>query len=157
MSEKEEICELLDKLTLENLSLIEQQVQSSLNLEKITNEGQLLMAKSRYIQGHNSVSSSQLPTENSIEFKALARVSHKCDDLLVPEFELETNTVDKSAGYIDPMNWFGVLLPQSLHAARDRFRKAIELSVECVNIKAKLAIVNYDIWKLKQRKEELFE
>lgn len=157
MNKKDDICELLDKLTLESLNLIEQQVQTTLNIERITNEGQLLMAKSRYIQGQNSVSTSQLPTENSIEFKALSKVSHKTDDILVPEFDFETKSVNKSAGYIDPMNWFGVLLPQSLHAAKDRFRKAIELSVECVNIKTKLAIVNYDIWKLKQKKEELFD
>lgn len=157
MEKPEEISELLDKLTLESLNLIEQDIQTKINIEKLANDGSLHMAKSRYIQGQNSVSLSQLPTENSSEFNALQTLKESKDDLNIPVLELETEKIDKASGFIDPMNWFGVLLPQSLYHARDKFKKAIELSIESANIRVKLQTINSNIFKLKQIKHDLKE
>lgn len=128
---------LQDKLLLEMLELIEQTVLCKMNIEATTNAGQLLLAKSRYIQGPQTVSVSQLPTENSNEFHALKTITHEKDELN-DEMQLNAHKVDKENGYIDAIRWFGVLVPRSLQLAQQRFNQAVELAVECANIQTKL-------------------
>lgn len=134
MTEKE----LQDKLLLEMLDLVEQSVSCKINLESTTNDGQLLLAKSRYIQGPQTVSESQLPTENSAEFNALKTVCQKTTEDTDDALELVAHKIDKQNGYVDAIRWFGVLVPQSLHLAQQRFNRAVELAVECANIQIKL-------------------
>lgn len=147
-SEKSQI---LDKLILEMLSLMEQQVQCKVNIERTTNEGQLFIAKSRYTQGSQTISTSQLPTENSIEFSAISKVSQKADENSISKdkFVLETTKVDKDSGLIDPIKWFGVLVPRALHQAKESFQKSLELVVESANIQNQMQIILGYICKLK--------
>lgn len=139
-SEKSEI---LDKLILEMFSLMEQQVQCKINIEKTTNDGQLYIAKSRYTQGSRTISTSQLPTENSSEFSALTRITKEDDDTLIAsdKLVLETTKPDKEAGFVDPMKWFGVLVPRALHQAKESFQKSLELVVESANIQKQLQTI----------------
>lgn len=129
--------ELQDKLLIDMLDLIEQSVLCKMDIESTTNAGQLLLAKSRYIQGPQTVSGSQLPTENSNDFNALKTVT-KQEGEIGDELQLNVHKVDKENGFIDTIRWFGVLVPNSLQLARQRFDKAIELVVECANIQTKL-------------------
>lgn len=125
---------LQDKLILELFDLIEQSVKCKRNIEITTNSGQLLLAKSRYIQGAQCAALSKLPTENSNEFNALKRISPSGDSTL----ELATHKVDKENGFIDPLRWFGVLVPRSLQTAREQFNKALDYVIESANISLKL-------------------
>lgn len=129
--------ELQDKLLIHLLDLIEQSVLCKMNIEATTNAGQLLLAKSRYIQGPHTVSISQLPTENTNDFNALKTVI-KTEGEIHDERQLSVHEVDKENGYIDTIRWFGVLVPRSLHLAQERFNQAVELVVECANIQTKL-------------------
>lgn len=43
-----ELKELMDKLILDTLELVEEDVTLKLSIEKLTNQGALLMAKTRY-------------------------------------------------------------------------------------------------------------
>lgn len=129
--------ELQDKLLIEMLDLIEQSVLCKMNIESTTNAGQLLLAKSRYIQGPQTVSVSQLPTENSNDFNALKTVTRE-EGEIGDELQLSTHKVDKDNGFVDTIRWFGVLVPRSLQLAQQRFNQAIELVVECANIQTKL-------------------
>lgn len=126
--------ELYDKLFIDMLDLVEQSVMCKMNIEATTNAGQLLLAKSRYNQGSQTVSKSQLPTENSNDFNALKTISRSDND----DFQLNVHEIDKVNGFIDTIRWFGVLVPRSLQLAQERFNKAIELVVENANIQAKL-------------------
>lgn len=155
MGNKKEVCELLDKLTIEVFNLIEQKVISKLQIENLSVEGQLLMAKSRYIQGTNSVSIAQLPTENTLEFNALAKTASGKTDILVDILDVTYHTVDKEAGYPDPMQWFGILVPQSLIAAKNKFKSSIEHAVECANIQINLFNTLSNIIKLRKIKSDL--
>lgn len=143
--------EVLDKLIIEMISLIEQQVQCKVNLERTTNEGQLYLAKARYTQGSQTISTSQLPTENSVEFNALSRISKESEDntILREKLTLESSKIDKEAGFIDPMKWFGVLVPRALHQAKESFQKSLELVVEGANIQKQLQLVLGYICKIK--------
>ncbi|XP_059612523.1 coiled-coil domain-containing protein 115 [Phlebotomus argentipes] len=156
MPEKEDICELMDKLTIEILDLMEDEVKEKIDIEKNSSSGQLLMAKARYIQGHRTVSASQLPTENTPEFNALARVSSDASESSperVSKVSLEQHSVDKESGFIDPIKWFGILVPQSLQLARNRFKKTIELAVECTNTQLRLHQSLRQLKGLRQMKE----
>ncbi|XP_031636834.1 coiled-coil domain-containing protein 115 [Contarinia nasturtii] len=129
--------ELQDKLLINLLDLVEQSVLCKMNIETTTNAGQLLLAKSRYIQGPQTVSKSQLPTENSNEFNALKTVT-RTEDEIDNKFELSVHTVDKENGFIDAIRWFGVLVPRSLQMAQEKFNQAVELVIESANIQTKL-------------------
>lgn len=129
---------LQDKLILELFDLIEQSVQCKRNIETTINNGQLLLAKSRYIQGAQSAAVSKLPTENSNEFNALKRVARPEDALGDGHLELATYKVDKDNGFIDPLRWFGILVPRSLQTAQEQFNAALNYVVEAANINLKL-------------------
>lgn len=99
---------------------------------------------------------SQLPaeSEDTREFKALKTIARKQTELESAEFELETHPVDKESDHIEPINWFGILVPQSLKTARERYEKAIELVIESANVEQRLK-KNYDlIDKLKTIKSD---
>lgn len=133
--------QLQDKLLIEMLDLVEQSILCKLNIETTTNAGQLLLAKSRYIQGPQTVSQNQLPTENSNDFSALKTVSRSDDDNNTMDsdaFQLNVQKIDKEMGFVDTIRWFGVLVPRSLHSAQERFNQAIEHVVESANIQMKL-------------------
>lgn len=128
--------ELQDKLIIDLLDLIEQSVRCKLNIEQSNNDGNLLMAKARYCQGSQSVAESKLPTENSAEFQALRTVETANSD--GQNFELKTNTVDKDNGFIDPIKWFGILVPRSLQQAQLSFIRSLEYVIEAANVHMKL-------------------
>jgi len=128
--------ELQDKLTIELLDLIEQSVKCKLNIESASNGGQLHLAKARYYQGSQTVAVSKLPTENSAEFNALRTIARANDG--DHEFELKCNPMDKDNGYVDPLKWFGILLPRSLQLAQQSFINTLEYVVEAANVHAKL-------------------
>lgn len=130
--------ELLDKLTIEALDLIEQQVKCKMNIGNLIAQGQIQIAKTRYTQGTRTVSTAQLPTENSHEFKALRTVERVNNDVGDLQFQLNVQNVNKDEGYVDPIKWFGILVPQSLQLARDAFQKSVEYSCECASIQTSL-------------------
>jgi hypothetical protein len=107
----------------------------------------------RYNQGSNAVSITQLPTDEDREFYALKTVERSTDDdSCCTKFALESHTVDKEKNYIDPISWFGVLIPQTLKTARERYEKAVELSVESSNVRQKISKNCELIGKLKRVK-----
>ncbi|KAG5681094.1 hypothetical protein PVAND_010560 [Polypedilum vanderplanki] len=150
-----EVKGLLDKIYLQTLELIEEDVSIKINIEKLTNEGTLNLAKTRYNQGSNTVSITQLPTDDDREFFALKTVERTSDiNSNCTQFALECHAVDKDSNHIDPINWFGVLIPQSLKIAREKYEKAIELSIESANVRQKIAKNCELIRKLKRIKRQ---
>lgn len=152
MTDTPQIHALIDNLYLEMLDLVEQQVKCQLNIENSVVGGQLLVAKTRYTLGTNSVTIAQLPTENTPEFNALATVNHSNSggDASMSALELNRHDVDKAAAYPEPLHWFGILLPQSMLAAQRLFRKSVEYTVECANVRINLLNVIGNILKLKK-------
>lgn len=52
------------------------------------------------------------------------------------------------------MKWFGILLPQSLKTAKEKYEKATELAIESANVEQKLQKNFNLIKKLKSIKKE---
>lgn len=143
--------ELVDKLTIEMLDLIEQHVKCKMNIGNLIAHGQIQIAKTRYTNGTRTVSTSQLPTENSQEFKALRTVERSNNDVGDMQLSLKVENVNKDDGYVDPIRWFGILVPQSLQSAKDAFQKAIDYSCESANIQSSLWRTMSNILLLKKQ------
>jgi len=78
---------------------------------------------------------SQLPSEEANEFEALKTVSSSQNELGTHQFQLATQS---PADKVDPIKWFGILVPKSLKTARDCYEKATELVVEAANVEQRL-------------------
>ena len=143
--------ELQDKLLLEMFDLIEQSVLAKTNVETSANNGYLLLAKTRYTNGSQCVATSKLPTEDSNEFSALSTVSRSSSDEVgrASQLELVQQPVDRDEGFVDPLKWFGVLIPNSLQLARDRFNKSLDYVIESANIQLRLHQVLCNLIRLK--------
>ncbi|EDS26726.1 conserved hypothetical protein [Culex quinquefasciatus] len=74
---RDEICQLMDKLLLHSLDLMEQEVKLKTTIEAIANDGQLDLAHTRFTKGATAVSAVQLPTEDYKPFSALNTCSPK--------------------------------------------------------------------------------
>ncbi|XP_055547659.1 coiled-coil domain-containing protein 115 [Wyeomyia smithii] len=135
---RDEICSLMDDLLIQSLELMEQEVKLKTTIEAITNEGRLDLAQTRYHKGPNTVSSVQLPTEDYKEFRALNSLVEERDEEGNIKLQLEQHPVDKDSGYIDPIRWFGVLIPPTLQNARNKYTRALEYVVECANVQIQL-------------------
>nr|CAH7740079.1 unnamed protein product [Callosobruchus chinensis] len=153
---KERICNILDKLTLDALHLIEEEVQLKLNLENAMIEGETHLAKSRYIMGHNNVSALQLPTEDSNEFSASIKVTEHDSETLFDNPELQLKSVKKSEdeSVQEPLRWFGVLVPQNLTRSQNMFKQALQWAVQAVNVQTRLTETINKIGVLKEAKEK---
>lgn len=147
---KEDICVLMDKLTIKMLELMEEEVKHKLNIEKAMKNGDILIAKTRYNQGTQTVSCLQLPTEDSKEFNALVTVTS--DE--TPTLSVDEHEIDKATGYIDPLKWFGFLTPQSLLYAGKNYKKATIASVDCANNHIELENTMKSLRRLKEMKDE---
>lgn len=151
----EKICEILDKLTLDSLTLIEQQVQNKLELEKCMCDGESQLAKSRYIMGRNSVSALQLPTENGLDINASAVIKREEDENLYTDEVLELDLKSKQEESSNPIRWFGVLVPKNLYDVQAKFKQALVWVVKAANTQWQLRAVCIKIGQLEELKERL--
>lgn len=135
------VCDILDKLTLKQLRLMEEKMCCELNIETSIKNGCINLAKSRYIMGQASVSATQLPLENSNNFSATTVCESSYEDGLIQLRVAENDAPD----IVNPLKWFGVLVPQNLHKAQSIFKNSINYVVECANIQSQL---NYNMDKI---------
>lgn len=126
--------DLLDKITLKQLHLIEEKMCCELNIESSIKNGSIHLAKTRYIMGQNSVSSAKLPTDGSSEFSA-STVCETIEEDGVKQFKVVENNAENT---VNPLHWFGVLVPQNLHRAQNIFQNTINFVAECVNVQLQL-------------------
>ncbi|KAG5858454.1 hypothetical protein JTB14_026454 [Gonioctena quinquepunctata] len=149
----DKICNTLDKLTLDALLLMQEEIHLKLNVENAMCGGESHLAKARYIMGQNNVSDLQLPTDNSPEFAAAVKVIRNIEEHSQEksyDLMLIKKTDDETVQ--EPLRWFGVLVPQNLNHAQNMFRQALQWSVQAVNVQAKLQDTICTIHQLKDIK-----
>lgn len=150
----DKICAILDKLTLDALLLIEEEIQTKLNIEDAMSSGETNLAKARYIMGQNKVSAIQLPTENSPEFTAPVKVYTSQDEKLYGE-SYEIHLTEKTDNVHNPIKWFGILVPQTVTLAQKMFQQALQWAVKAVNIQNELNQTMDKINNLKEIKSQM--
>lgn len=138
--------ELLDSLYLDMFHLIEAHTQCRIDIERTSSDGSILLARTKFQQGGQSLSTAQIPAENSAEFNALCRVKKAADE----DISIERHPVDKENGYVEPLYWFSVLPPLSLRSAVDKFKRTIDLIAESANLQRELSRVLDGINRLRQ-------
>lgn len=148
MESRHDVCVILDDRLIDMLELMEDKVQSQLNVENALKSGSIHLAKSRYIMGQNAISTLQLPTENTSDYMAMAKVEKNDVNEETIKYE-QYSLVDPEDTVSNPIKLFGVLVPQNLHQAQNIFKKCVEYIVESVNIDKKLNIIIEEITKLK--------
>ena len=67
----------------------------------------------------------------------------------------EINTVSSSDFRPDPLNWFGLLVPNALRQGQNYFQTAASTSIELVNLKMKLHYIIDEYKELKEKKHSL--
>lgn len=127
-------CELLDKIILKQLHLMEEKLRCELNIESSINNGSIHLAKSRYIMGQSSVSTARLPTESSSDFSA-STVCETAEEDGVKQLKVIESEAENT---VNPLHWFGVLVPQNMHKAQSIFQNTINYVVECVNVQLQI-------------------
>uniref|UniRef100_A0A2A4J7U8 Vacuolar ATPase assembly protein VMA22 n=1 Tax=Heliothis virescens TaxID=7102 RepID=A0A2A4J7U8_HELVI len=138
--------ELLDKIIVKQLHLMEEKMRCELNIESSIKNGSIHLAKSRYIMGQSSVSTARLPTESSTDFSA-STVCETTQEDGVDQMKVVENDADNM---VNPIRWFGVLVPQNMHKAQSIFQNTINFVVECVNVQLQLQRNSKLIETLKQ-------
>uniref|UniRef100_A0AAG5CYI7 Vacuolar ATPase assembly protein VMA22 n=1 Tax=Anopheles atroparvus TaxID=41427 RepID=A0AAG5CYI7_ANOAO len=137
----EELCELMDKLLINSLELVERDVQLSQDIERLTTDGQMDLAHTRFTKGPNAVSAVQLPAEDYKPFRALRTLAVGPDESAgsIPHMALESHPVNAEEERIDPASWFGILRPPTLNSAKEKFTRSLETIVERANVRVTLA------------------
>uniref|UniRef100_A0A182F890 Vacuolar ATPase assembly protein VMA22 n=2 Tax=Anopheles albimanus TaxID=7167 RepID=A0A182F890_ANOAL len=157
---EEDLCLLMDKLLIKSLELMERDQELGVEIDRLTADGKLDLAHTRFTKGPTAVSSVQLPTEDYKPFRALHTVTeqlHDDDDdgeLPVPQLSLEKHPIEPEEDRIDPAAWFGILRPPTLNSARDKFARSLESIVERANVRITLANYLNVFAKLNKRKAE---
>ncbi|CAG9859450.1 unnamed protein product [Phyllotreta striolata] len=151
----DKICETLDKLTLDALFLVQEEIDLKLNVENAMSGGEAHLAKTRYIIGQNNVSALQLPTENSAEFSSVIKVEGSESLLGANTYTLREIKKSEDETVQEPLRWFGFLVPQNLNFAQKMFRQALQWSVQAVNTQNQLQRVLHSISSLKEVKSNL--
>ncbi|XP_066259698.1 coiled-coil domain-containing protein 115 [Euwallacea similis] len=150
--ELHKICDVLDRLTLDALSLMQEEIDLKITAENSMMVGETHLAKTRYICGQNSVSSLQLPCENSPEFEALTTVNFASDQGVM-QFDMEVHKPNNE-NYVEPLKWFGFMPPQNLQFAQNLYRQAVQWIVQAANVQVRLAETYKQISQLKVLKKE---
>ncbi|KAJ8668703.1 hypothetical protein QAD02_010366 [Eretmocerus hayati] len=149
----DDICEALDDLTIKHLDLLEEKISKTIKLENLLRQGHIDLARARYIRGKESVSLLQIPSiENGM--KSLYELETTIDEGDSPVFDISLKTKDGDDGELqNPVNWFGVLVPQSLRAAQKYFQNALYLVVELANIQVQLKKTQDEVDRFTTSKE----
>ncbi|XP_063242585.1 coiled-coil domain-containing protein 115-like [Bacillus rossius redtenbacheri] len=136
------VCRQLDVLAVEVLELMQEQLRVKAQLSEAMKDGCLNLAKARYISGNTSISTLQLPCGEQ-DVSAQAKVSLQDGQLqLVRTVPADIGQLDGGAEEVeravDPLQWFGVLVPRNLRQAQSSFRGALEWAVDAANVQLRL-------------------
>lgn len=118
-----QLCDNLDELTLKQVDYLDETLTLMSKLENHLTNGFIDLAKSRYISGERTVSTMQIPGEES-DIEPTTTIIRNEENKLMISRNKEAN---------DPLKWFGVLVPTSLRQSQSAFKQVLETAVEILN------------------------
>jgi hypothetical protein len=122
-SKLDQLCDNLDELTLKQVDYLDETLTLMSKLENHLTNGFIDLAKSRYISGERTVSTMQIPGEES-DIEPTTTIIRNEENKLMISRNKEAN---------DPLKWFGVLVPTSLRQSQSAFKQVLETAVEILN------------------------
>lgn len=142
-------------------------MQLKIKIEEAMTEGELHISKTRYIMGHKTVSALQLPTGNGTQIDPSLTIEECVDDasmfgnprlkLNIENFIKPEEKTEESKNVLDPVKWFGVLVPRDLRAAQNKFRSSVEWIVDSANIQIRINQTCEKMVQLEHLKKELLK
>ena len=85
----------------------------------------------------------------TVETVGLSDISKEVDGSVMDD--------ERKKSIVDPINWFGVLVPQNLRRSQSSFKAAIDISVTIANLKLNLSELRIKYSKLLSDKEDLLK
>lgn len=152
------LSEEIDELLLRKLELMEEKVRGNVQMETLLKDGHIELAKAKYIRGKENISILQVPNnEDTVTslFDLETNVTNDNDDIMVSfdiSLKKSSNETDEP---IDPVKWFGVLVPQNLKNSQKRFQESIYLAAKIANVQAELTSVLSKLKTLHIQKDSL--
>jgi len=125
----ETLSQTLDDLTLLQVDQLDEQLNLMSQIESNLMSGFINLAKSRYINGERTVSTAQIPGEES-DVQPSTRVVRDANNKL---------EISKNEDGSDALKWFGVLVPMCLRQSQTHFRRVLEIAVDIVNVREEAA------------------
>lgn len=135
------VCEKLDALSLDYLTLLQDYVNLALAAQSLQQEGNIHLAKARYLEGPNLLSKVRLPAE---ETEATLRV-----------LRTEEGGRSLSSAVKEGKAPFGTFAGQDKKAAASMFTRSLSVSLERADVADKLLNTREQIQSLKTLKDQL--
>lgn len=142
-----QVDEELNEICIKLIQLMDDYCSHMEQLEHYLRDGHVHLAKSRYLMGNHSVSDLQLPTSGPY----IARTT------IIHEEENNSMALVQNAHGNDPMKRFGVLVPNSLRIAQEKFCKCLEFTIEAVSIKTQVENIQKKYSKLKDIRNQIIK
>lgn len=149
------LSEEIDELLLRKLELMEEKVRGNVQMETLLKDGHIELAKAKYIRGKENISILQVPNnEDTVTslFDLETNVTNDNDDTVV-SFDISLKRSSNET--VDPVKWFGVLVPQNLRNSQKRFQESIYLAAKIANVQAELTSVLSKLKTLHIQKDSL--
>ncbi|KAH0628937.1 hypothetical protein JD844_010595 [Phrynosoma platyrhinos] len=174
-----EVCEALDDVILHLFDTLEMLQSKRETFNNLVEQGWFSLSKSRYAMGNKSVSTLQYGHQmtplvhvrtverekDQVEFDVIQEDAPKPRILRRRKGSGKTESSDQpqdttshpaeKLGHQDPLNWFGILVPQSLRQAQRTFREGIHLAAEIASLQSELETCRRHYRTLLERKHDL--
>lgn len=142
----------LDNLILRSLDLTEEKIVNTIQLENLVKDGHIEVAKSKYIQGRETIGMIRVPQDKTIN--TLFELETTMTEEQVPKFDIHMKKQEDIES-CNPLKWFGVLVPQSLKTAQRKFQESIYLAAKIANITSELDNIILDFNSTKNKINKL--
>lgn len=84
-----------------------------------------------------------------------AEVTSSIQDINISQPEIKKTKTEKAVAQVDPLKWFGVLVPQSLRLCQNNFKRATEISCKVASLKVKYSSLQQRYRDTKAKKVNL--
>lgn len=146
----------LDSVIIRMLEIVLELQQKRTQLESLMKDGFLCLSKSRYVIGNKAISRTQYNIAENSGLKIQTNIKSKTNLFEIESDIIQSTTKDtitedpalrnrnqKKDGIVldvnkertvDPINWFGVLVPQTLRHSQKHFRQCVLLCVDIASL-----------------------
>ncbi|XP_044767028.1 uncharacterized protein LOC123322971 [Coccinella septempunctata] len=152
-----EVCELLDKLYLDTICLMEEEIQLKINMEKSMIEGENNLAKCRYIMGSNSVSAMNIPLNPEEDIHCTTSVESFPSELFPEVNKYEIISTEPKPNMTNPIKWFGYFTQKNLLKSQKSYETSLQWAIEAINIQNQLKYLCHKCKALRLLKVSLLE
>lgn len=126
-----------NKLTLELLDLIDEMAGLRRSLDNLISAGSMDLSSAKYQLGPENVS--------HIQYDNRMKSSWEVEEL--SNLRLDLLPAKNEGNLVDPLNWFGIFVPDSLRSSQKSFKAALVAIIEIQNLNLRMEHLRQEILK----------